>query len=206
MTAAAMTAPPMVSVPKLWPGETVVVFGGGPSLTREDVDYCRGKARAIAIKEAWQLAPWADAMYGCDAKFWRYYGGVPSFDGLKFALEPQQKWPGVQVLRNLGAEGLSLDPTGLTHGNNSGYQAIGLAVHLGAARIVLLGFDMWQDEHGQQNWFGKHPNHVDSPYAVFLHRFTTIVEPLKAAGVEVINCSRRTMLKAFPRQPLEEVL
>src|SRR6478609_8593286 len=41
-----------VSVPKLWPGETFVVIGGGASLTHEDVAYCRDRARVVAIKEA----------------------------------------------------------------------------------------------------------------------------------------------------------
>jgi hypothetical protein len=74
------------SVPKLCPGGTVVCIGGGPSLTRDDVDYCRGKAFVIAINDAYKLAPWADALYACDGLWWRWHKGVPSFDGPKFAL------------------------------------------------------------------------------------------------------------------------
>jgi hypothetical protein len=39
-----------------------------------------------------------------------------------------------------------------------------------------------------------------------LERFQTMVEPLKKAGVEVLNCSRKTALKAFPRVELEQAL
>ncbi len=207
------TSPNHVTVSRLWAGETAVILGGGPSLTPEDVQYCRGKARVIAIKEAHELAPWADAMFACDEKWFRYHKGLPSFPGLKFGLEPDplylkqyEAWPDVQLLRNTGMEGLELDPSGLKTGQNSGYQAINLAVHLGVSRIVLLGFDMWRDEHGRQNWFERPGLHLDSPYPVFLHFFSTIAAPLKAAGVEVINCSRRSLLRVFPMRPLEEVL
>jgi len=202
-------------VPRLWPGKTCVILGGGSSLTQADVDYVRGKAKVIAIKETGAcslpgrppLAPWADVLYGCDAKYWKYENGAPTFKGLKFALEPQTTaWPGVQVLRDLGHDGLELDASGLRTGHNSGYQAINLAVHLGVKRIVLLGFDMWAGPQGDQNWFGPHPNHVVSPYAIFLTRFTSIVQPLKDAGVTVLNASRFTVLNAFPRVKLEEIV
>jgi hypothetical protein len=212
---AARYVPTFATVPRLWPGSTIVVIGGGSSLTPADVDYCRGKARVIAIKEAYQLAPWADVLYAADAKWWRFYQGAPTFDGLKYSIEqnPSQDapdwcaaWPDVAILRNKGDHGLSLDPSGLCTGHNSGYQAVNLAVHLGAAKIVLLGFDMWRGPSGEQNWFGKHPNHVESPYPLFLQSFATIVAPLKQAGVEVLNASRFTILNGFPRVPLEEAL
>lgn len=206
---------PTSTVEKLWPGETCVILGGGSSLTQADVDSVRGKAKVIAIKEAGAcslpgrapLAPWADALYGCDPKYWKYEQGAATFKGLKFALEPQTTaWPGVQVLRNTGHDGLELDPSGLRTGHNSGYQAVNLAVHLGVTRIVLLGFDMWSGPDGHHNWFGPHPNHVVSPYAIFLMRFKSLVEPLKAARVTVLNASRFTILDAFQRVALEEIV
>jgi hypothetical protein len=202
------------TVPKLWLGETCVILGGGPSLNQQDVDYVRGKAKVIAIKEAGAcslpgfppLAPWADALFACDGKYWAYEKGAPDFKGLKYALEPQTTaWPGVQVLRNTGHDGLELDPSGLRTGHNSGYQALGLAFHLGVKKIILLGFDMWAGPD-RANWFGPHPGHVASPYPIFLMRFASIAEPLKAAGVEVLNASRFTVLQAFPRVTLQDVL
>lgn len=194
-------------VPRLWPGETFVIIGGGSSLTPKDVAYVHGKARVIAIKEASQLAPWADALYAADPKWWKYYEGAPDFQGLKYTIEPQPIiWPKVHILRNTGDGGLELDPTGLRTGFNSGYQAINLAVHLGAAKIVLLGFDCWTGPHGQQNWFRKPGLHLASPYPLFLQAFATLAEPLAALKVEVLNASRFTVLSTFPRVNLEEAL
>jgi len=205
--------PSCARVERLWSGERVVILGGGCSLTDDDVEFCRGKARVIAIKEAYLLAPWADALYGCDPKFWRFYEGAPTFTGLKYTIaqDPAQEqhtaWPGLQVLRNTGQDGLEVDPSGLRTGFNSGYQAINLAFHLaGPTQIVLLGFDMWAGPDGHQNWFGPHPNHVDSPYPIFLQAFRSIEEPLADAGVQVLNASRFTVMNSFPRVPLEEAL
>ncbi len=197
-------------VPRLWPGETVVCLGGGPSLTQSDVDACRGKARVIAIKEAYLLAPWADVLYSCDFKWWYGEKGAPTFAGMKYGLEAgSAKW-GVNILRNTGQEGVETDPTGLRTGQNSGYQAVNLAVHFGASRIVLLGFDMWRSPEGKSNWFEGQgiakSYHVASPYPMFISFFATMVEPLKALGVEVVNCSRSTMLRSFPQMTLEDAL
>lgn len=195
------------SVPKIWNGDTVACLGTGPSLTAEDVNACRGRVRVIAINDAYKLAPWADVLYACDGKWIDHHKGVPSFLGPKYSLTVNpKKWPAWTALKNDGVNGLCLMPTGLRTGRNSGYQAINLALHLGAKQILLLGYDMGR-HGGKGHFFGEHPrNWSPSPYSKFLEAFTTIVEPLKLAGVEVINCSRRTALTVFPKQPLESAL
>jgi hypothetical protein len=198
-----MRAPsPHPTVPRLWPESTIVCVGSGPSLTQADVDSCRGKTRVIVVNDAYRLALWADCLYACDAKFWRWHKGVPGFAGLKFALAPQScRWPNVQVLQNTGQIGLELTPTGLRTGHNSGYQAINLAVHFGARRIVLLGYDMKGD-----HFFGSHPDQTRPPFSVCLKKFETLLAPLAAAGVTVVNATRRTVLSTFPCMPLESAL
>jgi hypothetical protein len=205
-----------VRVERLFPNSTVVCLASGPSLTREDVASCRGQARVIAVNDTHRWAPWADALYACDAKWWMYHQGVPSFTGLKYALAPTRRdvrtsetfAPGVQVLRNTGPDGLELDPTGLRHGRNSGYQAVGLAVHLGASRIVLLGYDLHAPDGGKSHFFGDHPDELrkTSPYGEFRRAFGTLVGPLRELGITVINASRRTALTAFPRMALADAL
>ena len=194
-------------VERIWPGATVFILGGGPSLTQDDVLAIHGKGRVIAVNDAYRLAWWADVLYGCDAKWWAWHNGVPKFAGLKYALEPAAGiWPGVEVLRNAGYAGLEPARDGLRTGRNSGYQAINLAVHLGAAKIVLLGFDLSPAPDGRTHWFGEHPDPVASPYDQMIELFRTLVDPLHAVGVEIVNCSRRTRLDAFRIADLETVL
>src|SRR4051812_2852413 len=108
-------------VPRLFPNSTIVCIAGGPSLTPADVDACQARARVIAINDAYRLAPWADVLYACDAKWWRWHRGVENFSGRKYALEPAASvWPGVEVLRNTGEHGLELERDALRHGRNGG--------------------------------------------------------------------------------------
>lgn len=198
----------MTRVERLWPGETVAILGGGPSLTRADVDALRGVCRVIAINKAYELAPWADVMYAADAKFWNWEHGAPAFTGPKYAIEASDPimWPDVQVLRNTGVTGLELEPTGLRTGYNSGYQSVGLAYHFGAARILLLGFDLKVGANGLSHWHGDHPDRQPSPYGAMLEAFPSIAQPLKDAGVEVINCTPGSALKCFPMSTLRDEL
>jgi hypothetical protein len=194
-------------VPKLWPESTIVCIGGGPSLTPEDVATVQGRAHVIAINDAYKIAPFAEVLYAADARWWRHHAGVPSFKGFKYTLQAEaRRWPGVQVLRNTGQSGLERDARGLKTGRNGGYQAINLAVHLGARRVLLLGYDMKSGGKGKSHWFGDHPWGSSSPYGSFLRCFETIVEPLQQAGVTVINCSRQTALTAFQRMTIDEAL
>ena len=196
------------TVPRLCPGGTVVILAGGPSLTREDVEYVRAKADAvIAINNTYQLAPWATALYGADGIWWRWHKGAPTFTGLKYSLSRgASMFKDVQILKNSGSRGLETEPTGLKNGRNGAFQAINLAVHFGAKRIILLGVDMQKGPKGEEHWHKDHPNRSRSPYGVFLKYFESLVNPLNDLGVEVINCSPRTALKIFPIMPLRVAL
>lgn len=196
------------TVARLWPGGTIACLATGPSLTPADVNAMRGRVDGvIAINNAFTLAPWADVLYACDAKWWRWHKEAKDFLGMKYAVSSSERlvtWTGpsnVQVLRNAGRHGLSLDPSALKTGFNSGYQAINLAVHLGAARILLLGYDM-KGSH----FFGKHPDGSRPLFPQCLKAFDTLLEPLNKIDVTVINCTRTTALKAFPQRPLEETM
>lgn len=187
---------------------TVVCLGSGPSLTQADVDYVRGRARVIAVNDAIRLAPWADVLYACDGKWWsQHHASLHQFKGMRFSLTVNRKrFPDVQRLRNAGVDGACLEPGSVKTGRNSGYQAIQLAVHIGASRVLLLGYDMMR-HGGKSHFFGEHPNKwTPSPYRSFLQVFPSIVKPLAKYGVEVINCSRVTALDCFPKMTIEDAL
>lgn len=196
-------------VPRLCPGGTVVCLASGPSIHKDDVDYVRDRASAIiAVNDTYRLAPFATALMASDAAWWIHH--KPQFDGLKYSLENSAaRVAGVMVLKRSGEHGIETDPTGLRTGRNSGAAAINLAVHFGASKIILLGYDMQAtrgDKHS--HFFGHHPFPLrrSSNYHLFRSMFDKMVDALAKLNVEVINCSRETALKAFPRKPLREVL
>jgi hypothetical protein len=210
-------APP---VPRLWPGCTMVILASGWSLASghlqpmgvnrwltPDVEFIRGKARVIAINNGYQLAPWADVLYACDHRWWQWHSGVPAFEGKKFALTTLSgRWPGVTVLKRGGTDGLALNPNSLATGSNGGHQAINLAVHLGATRIILLGYDMQRGPKGQEHWHPDHPQKGRNPYPQWRRLMATLVKPLQDRSIEVLNCTRSTALECFPCARLEDVL
>lgn len=202
----------MERVPKQFPGSTIVCVASGPSLTRQDAERCARVAPVIAVNDGYRLVPNAVALYACDAKWWTWHDeALKTFHGAKWSLQTSNwgrvraRFPDVRLLRNTGTQGIETDPAGLRTGHNSGYQAINLAVHYGATRIVLLGYDM-QTLNGRTHFFGDHPQRQDSPYEMFRRAFASAVDDLKALGVTVLNCSRTSALTCFPRVPLESVL
>lgn len=204
-----------ITVPKLWPGSTIAVLATGPSLTQEDCDYVRGKARIIAINDAHRLAPFADVLYSSDRQWWQHYKGVPSFAGMKYGIGSAptkanafSNLADIRVLKNTGFTGLESSPGGLRNGQNSGFAAINLAVHFGATRVLLLGYNMGYPA-GRAHFFGNHPaglSQSEGLYPAFRRSFESIVEPLKALGVSVINCTANTSLAVFPQAVLRDVL
>ncbi len=208
----------------LWRGQTVVLLGGGTQDSNL-IDSIRGKARVIAINDAYKLAPWADILYGCDAKWWNWHnpafpepkGDATTFAGIKVGLKwnamqgkyyggwDHENYPDIRALAATGLSGLEIAPNALRTGGNSGYQAINLAVHMGAKRILLLGYDMQKTANGA-HWFGEHPDGVEPSWMNMLLDFPSLVKPLKEKGVEVINCTLDSALKVFPSKQLEAVL
>ncbi len=199
------------SIPRLWEGETVINLAGGPSLTQNQVDYIKDKCKVIAINTSYQLAPWADLLYFCDARWYHWHKDnqlFKDFKGIKVTLRNFGTVPDeVKKIDNLGSYGLSLEPTGIMTGHNSGYQSINLAVLLGVKRILLLGYDM-QWIGGKSHWHKGHPVKIPEKSLIrnMLPRFDSLKGPLKKAGVKVINCSPNSLIKTFPKQSLQEAL
>lgn len=208
-----MPSSPFWRVPDLWRGHTVVCIAGGPSLTQAQIDACRGRAKVIAVNDAYRLCPWADILYFCDDQWWRWHKDRPeyrSFAGLKVTLENTHIVDDANVrrVRNMGRDGFNAEPDGVKTGGNSGFQAVHVAAHLGAARILLLGYDMKSAPDGRTHWFGEHPKPtVPGVFAsVMLKLFPTIAPELKRRGIEVINVTPGSALECFAKMSLEEAL
>jgi hypothetical protein len=209
------------SVEPEWKGETAVILASGPSLTREQCEAVRGKARVIAVNNQGidtdcdgalvpAMAPWADLLYAADAKWWRHYEArALKFAGRKVTIRDTLPWPEVYSLKQ-STEHAAFDPrpTHLVSGGNSGYQAMHLAVHLGVSRIVLLGYDMKNGRGNRRHWFGSHPGRLDSRgnFSGWLRAFDKLAGVLKAKEIEVVNCTPDTALRAFRRLPLDQVI
>lgn len=192
------------TVPKLWDGEPVVCIGGGPSLTAEQVNYCKGKARVIAVNDAYRLAPWADLLYACDARWWKWHPQALEFQGLKVthSEEAAAQFGLLCIKGDKEGQGLSTDPTKIHTGRNGGYQAINIASLAGGKPILLIGYDMRLVDN-KKHWFGEHPRPLQTDYKKWLPGFKTIAEQNL---VEIINCTPNSALTCFRAGTLQEIL
>lgn len=189
--------------------ETCVVFASGPSLSETQVTYVRraheaGRCWALAVNDTWLLAPWADVLYACDLRWWQKRAPkAEQYLGLRYTQDERAAGRyGLELVGSRSGAGLCLQPWVVNQGLNSGYQALNLAYHFGARRVLLLGFDM-QITEGKSHFFGDYPREtglqVPSPYSDFVDRFGPLADDLAAQGVEVINCSPSTALECFKR-------
>lgn len=226
-------------VPPLWPGGTAVICASGPSLERRDVARVRdwrarawrgrGAGRHIAVvNSTWRLCPDACLLYAADGRWWISPDGAAArreFAGLKVTQDAVAAKAGVLRVPGEFTAGMSFDPPRIHfggtddkggHAGNSGFQAVNLAVLLGARRIILLGFDMGfgaageVHHHGPHRWKGPAGQALANPnetmFKIWRKGFALAAPGLAAAGIEVINCSRATSLDCFPRAALEDVL
>lgn len=188
-----------------WSGETVVCIGGGPSLNQDDIDHVqRSGCRVIAINDAYRVASWADILYACDLKWWRWHQGVEGFKGQRITSSEHAALEfDVDYLPGTAGLGLSDDHSLIHYGSNSGFQALNIAYLKGAARVLLLGYDMRIHPNGASHWFGDHPDKIRSTYDNWFQYFNEAAEQNK---VDIINVTPGSALPSFPMADLREVL
>jgi hypothetical protein len=172
---------------------TCVVLATGESLSPWQVAHVRaahdeGRCKAVAVSDAYQLAPWADAMVSNDMRWWRQHPEAVKFAGRKFCGADYR-----------GTERLPPNPT-FPAGTNSGLQGMRVAAMLGATRIVLLGLDM-KGTH----YFGKHPSTLKNSTPADFERMLIQFRRWRS-DAEVINCSPGSALTCFKTANLADVL
>ena len=186
-----------------WRGATAAIIASGPSLTKADVERVRkwraecDSRRVIVVNASYQLAPWADVLIALDRDFWTNY--QPDFSGAKITQHGQ-------TAQEFECFVFFADCLSLRKSCNSGLAAVDFAAKMGAARVLLLGFDGQLGAKGKAHWHGDHPNGMMN--ATNIENWPAQADQLAAElqGAKVINCTRRTALTAWPTARLEDEL
>lgn len=187
----------------------------GPSLTQEVAERCRG-FRVLAVNDAYRLMPFAEVLYCCDEEWWKVHNGCPRFIGEKWSSHSVRPGPendkisaaekyGLRLVAGRDGEGFSFDPGVIHYGSNSGFQAINLALLMGARRILLVGFDM--HSRNGRHFFGDHPEPLSNALRLeglvpYFQRAAELLPP----SIEIVNCTPGSALDCFPMATLEEAL
>ena len=193
-----------------------MVAGTGPSIGKiADLQEKLRGVHVIAVNDAHLLIPEAEVLYACDAVWWDHHKGVPGFQGERWTSydDTQQKkaecvrrWK-LNVVRGHHGSGFNRNPGIINYGQNSGFQAINLAMHFGCNRVVLLGFDM-KHQFGA-HFFGDHPvnagfkRHTD--HSAFIRHFRDALRT-QPADFKIVNANLDSGLDVYPKLPLEQAL
>lgn len=194
-----------------WSGSVCAIVACGPSVTSDDVDRLRGRAKVVVINRSHELAPWAGVLYAADRQFWDAFNGVPAFGGLRVTQDKDAanhfrlKLVSLVEQSSIAANGVSLDPAKLARGGHSGHQALNLAIQFSAKRILLVGFD-FEGEH----WHGSHVaplrNARQTSMDRWRQRFDALAPMLDKLEIDVVNCSQHSRLMAYRKLSVEEAL
>lgn len=193
-------------------GSPVVVAATGMGLTDAVAHRLTSRAvNCIAVNDAVFKLSRAQILYAADSAWWRHHRGAMKFEGERWSVldvEEPYRSNKLQVAREYdiilldGKEqkGFSHDRRILSLGRNSGFQAVNLAMHLGAKRIVLVGFNM-----SGPHYFGPHPLPLRNSLAEsFISNFEAAVG--SHPGIEILNATPGSKLKCYPTVELEDVI
>lgn len=227
--------------PKIWDGADVWIIGGGPSITSsfgipeqlvydvrtgvksmsEFSPYMESihNKHIIGINVAYRLGDWVDIMFCGDKSFiLKNAKSLKEFKGIKVSChsivdKPHQYWMKYTPKDNRKASGISENPYKVSWNLNSGAAAISLAYHLGAKRIILLGFDMNLTDK-QQHFHDEYrrgkvltdKRKRGLPFERHLKGFPVIKKDADRLGIEIINTSLNSTITCFKKVPLKELL
>lgn len=200
--------------PPMWDDRPTVIVGTGESLKGFDfASLGRSRYRVLAVKQAHRDLPFADACFGLDVA-WPRWARAELIEVARrcelYIAQPDQEAlappiPGAIYLRRLRAgDRFTKDPGAVEGMGNSGFGALNLALHKGARRIALLGFD-YRGEHYDPAGYRGRAN--DTRYlAAWGDSYSRVSGYLAGLGVTVLNGSRASSIYAFPRMEPAEAL
>ena len=185
------------------------ILGGGPSLANVDLTPLHSK-RVVGVNQAFKLGSWVDVCYWGDCAWYGFnLSAVRKFAGLKItscSRCPELGWKHVHRVRRTKPYGIDSEhQDAVAWNNNSGASAINIAAHLGARRIVLLGFDM-QLVKRKKNWHNDYKGEQYNPeiFSKHLRGFPQIAKDAEALGIEILNATPGSAITQFPFVDIED--
>lgn len=116
---------------------------------------------------------------------------------------------GVRLIRAEMLNEFSLQPGVIAFGfgQNSGFQAINLAMQFGARHIILVGFDC-RVVDGRDHFFGSYPADgpfIASDYQFFLSGFEVAAQNMPP-GFRIVNATPDSAITSFSRMSFADAL
>ena len=192
----------------IFAGATVFILGGGPSLRGFDFSRLAGR-RVIAVNEAIKHYPAADLLYFWDDPWFRANEAlVLARHGLTAtgSRAAAMQEPRLCYIQLDARAPLQRSAQAVRKGRSSGHTAVALAVACGAARAVLLGYDMRPVDgrsHFHDSYAMRDPDRMSGEW---LPAFDGWCSGALAVGCEIVNATPGSALTEFPMVDLDAEL
>jgi len=157
-----------------WQGATVAVLATGPSMSAEVAESLR-EHKTIAVNLALRLAPWADMLVAMDGNWPQEFR---DFEGMRVTGIADEDLDALYIGPRW--ESVTLGPGHHIEIRNSGIAAVRIAAEMGAAKVIMAGFDF----PGSAGHF--YDDEVDTgQYLGVAEGLSALVAELTASGIEV---------------------
>lgn len=197
----------------------LIIAGGPPALGILNGRKCQKSGWfTIGVNLAgYMIGDWVDVCFFADSlMWWNHRDALKQCRARKISLDKTKEGVesittdhghGVEIWQWGGCHGINTRPKFCCFNRSSGGAAINAAYHLGAKRIVLVGYDMNLDADGQmQEWYPEHWRRKSSKgYHNMLLAFPAIAADAKRLGVEILNATPGSAIKQFPFVDIEDV-
>lgn len=213
---------------ELWPNSIIYILGSGLSLSILKNNNCLKNKHVIAVNQAYTVNENSvDILFFGDARcYWENYSltgkNIDDFNGIKISLNIHcsakgAKWGSIEGKKNIHImneskkRGLTKTRTELCWNNFSGAAAINLAVHLGAKKIILLGYDMGIAKR-KIYWNNVIKNkdiarNIDSSIRYRnQNTWKLIKKNLDRLNIEIFNASKYCKFNIIPKINFEDIL
>ena len=197
-------------------------MGGGPSLPLLLENKVFDQCPVIAVNDAFRFGSWIDVCFFGDTKwYWWNKEDLKAFTGLKVTCnrmrDPRKAVgeifptvegePDLRIVQYSNGYGICSEPNKVYFNSSSGAAAINLAWHLGARKVVLVGYDM-RVINNSRNW-RPHPNVIPGStpkgFKHFIKPFDRIARDAKRLKLKVVNATPESGLQHFPFVELEQL-
>lgn len=204
-----------------WTGQTCYIVLGGTSVDPHEVQrlHERPSAKTLVVNSSYIVAPWADALFFADDRWYKRElqerpALLKSFRGEVWTIAEHSaaREPGLYLLRQVvpgenGVGGLAREPDTVAMQRTSTSGALNFAVHRGAARIVLIGADNRDGDNGRIHHHAEYPwPRRRTTWRVKEKQLALAAHALAALGIPVINASPISTLTWWPKTSLKDFL
>lgn len=205
------------SVLNIFEGElshrTAIIIGGGFSVKSFDFKYVKSHWPVIGVNDAFKLGDFIDFIWFGDQRWYEWNRDLLieqcKLGRVYTCAESIEDDPMIRCFKRGKPLGIETSLNQVSWNRASGASAINFSYHLGARKIILIGFDLKRGSNGETHWHDYHKTKdkdIDTLFLRYLEPFKKIKEDADKLGIEIINVNPDSAIQEFPKMSIKEAL